>query len=99
MICVTSLRAEVPPPKTFHSVKVIKIFSDPTGNSYSYLLSGNYVATSPTPINVKEGSKVKYAIDGAVLYLIDGDGKTHQCQWGVLVTAVIKPTEVMLSKE
>jgi hypothetical protein len=83
LICGASLQAEVPPPEKFHSVRVIKIFSDPTGTSYSYTLSGNYVATSPTPINAKEGSEVKYAIDGAALYLIDGDGKTHQCQWGV----------------
>jgi len=81
LICAGGLLAQGPPTEKYHSVKVTRIVSYPTVPIYHYTLSANYVASSATPIDVTEGSEVKFAIEGAFLYIIDHDGGTHQCKW------------------
>ena len=75
------LLAEPPPSEKYCSVKVVKIASDPDVPFYSYTLSANYVAGCSTPIDAKEGSEVKFAIQKARLYILDRDGKVHECNW------------------
>jgi hypothetical protein len=81
LICAASLLAQGPPAEKYKSIKVTKIVNEPTITEYHYRLGFEWVATCSTPINVEEGSEVKYAIEGRSLYIVDGDGKTHECQW------------------
>lgn len=80
LICAASLLGQGPPLEKYHSVKVTKIDSHPTVPLYSYTLSSNYIASSSEPIDVKKGSEIKYAIEGNVMYILDGAGKIHQCR-------------------
>src|SRR5580658_7465324 len=81
LICAAGLLADGPPPERYHSVKVTKIDAHPAVPIYNYTLASNYIATSSEPVDVKEGSEIKYAIEGNVMYIIDDAGKTHQCRW------------------
>jgi hypothetical protein len=81
LICAARLLAQGPAPAKYYPVKVTKIVGYPTVPLYSYTLSSGYVASSSTLINLKAGSGIKYAIEGNFLYIIDGDGKIHQCHW------------------
>lgn len=95
LISVASTLAQGPRPEKYHSVKVIKIVSYPTVPIFNYTLSADYGASCPTPINVKEGDEVKFAIEGAVLYIIDHEGQTHQCKW----TEAIPPPPIPPKKK
>lgn len=81
LISAASLLAQGPPPEKYQSIKVTKILNEPTVPEYHYRLGSWWVASCSMPINVEEGSEVKYAIEGRVLYIIDGDGKNHECRW------------------
>jgi hypothetical protein len=81
LICAASLLAQGPPAEKYQSIKVTKIVIEPTVPEYHYRLGSWWVASCSMPINANEGSEVKYAIEGKVLYIIDGEGKNHECRW------------------
>jgi hypothetical protein len=82
--CV-ALLAQGPPPESYRLGKLVAIDARVEVPRYEYTVWNGvddaFTGASPSPIGVQLNHKVKYAIKGRSLYIIDESGKSYETNY------------------
>jgi hypothetical protein len=95
LFCSISLLAQAPSRESYRRGELIEIDLRPEISRYEYTLWNGvgdaFAGVSTTSIPVRLRHKVKYAIQGRSLYIIDNSGNVHE-------TSYVKQMEVVRAR-